>query len=478
MKKRSFFPVILFVLVFVVAIVARWQHINAPITEWFSWRQSDTAAVGKLYAKDGIDLLRPRYYDISRIQSGIDNPQGLRMVEFPLYNASFGWLYKTFPQVSIEMWARMVTALLSLGALTALYIMLRDEIGEAAAFFGGLFFALCPYIVFYSRSILPDMPATSIAVISGLMAHYYVRTKRWYFLVGACVLFAVALLIKPTVIFYALLLMYFIMKGTASKRMAGLLIIVVLGLAAIPVYWWRQYILQFPEGIPASDWLLTSVNTSTGLHSVFMRPAFFRWILFERINNLILGGYLTFFAILGLFFSNKKSYVHWVFAAVAASYLLTFQGGNVQHDYYQIIITPALAVLIGAGVHHLLTQKGFGFRAVRYLCIVVLFVLGIAFSYYQVNPYYNQNSDLLLIADVMRSITKSSDRIVVDAQGDSTVLYIAERFGYPAIYNELEQIRAEGKAEYFVTTNSDYKQKLDGVYPLVFENDKVLIFSL
>lgn len=478
MKKRSLFPTILFVLVLGVAVATRWQHINAPIAEWFSWRQSDTAAVGKLYAKDGIDLLRPRYYDISRIQSGLDNPQGLRMVEFPLYNASFGWLYQTFPQISIEMWARLVTALLSLGALAALYIILRDEIGEAAAFFGGLFFAVNPYIVFYSRSILPDMPATSIAVMSGLLAHWYARTKRWYWLMGACLLFAVALLIKPTVVFYSLLLLYFIVKGAGSKRKGFFLSALVLGLAAIPVYWWRQYILQFPEGIPASDWLLTSVNTSTGLHSVFMRPAFFRWILFERINNLILGGYLTFFVILGMFFSNKKSYVHWVFAAVAASYLLTFQGGNVQHDYYQIIITPALAVLVGAGVQYLLIQKGFGFRIVRYFSIALIFILGIAFSYYQVNPYYNQNSDLLLIADVIRSITKSTDRIVVDAQGDSTVLYAADRFGYPAIYNELETIRAEGKAEYFVTTNSDYKQKLDGVYPLVFENDKVLIFSL
>ncbi|PJE62546.1 hypothetical protein COU88_04390, partial [Candidatus Roizmanbacteria bacterium CG10_big_fil_rev_8_21_14_0_10_39_6] len=249
-------------------------------------------------------------------------------------------------------------------------------------------------------------------------------------------------------------------------------------LSAIPVYLWRRYIQLFPEGIPASSWLLTSVSTPTGFHVIFLRPAFFRWIFYERINNLILGGYAMFFVIYGFFYKTKQTLLHYVFAFSALSYLFVFEGGNVQHDYYQIIITPALAMLLGYGVQLFINQRQMGLLIMRISTVFVIFGASIAFSYYQIKAYYNQNSDWLLIADIIRSVTSPKDTIVLDAMGDTTILYLSDRKGYPAPYKDLSELKKQG-ADYFVTTNSDYKNKFkDSSYSLMFENDKVLVFRL
>ena len=58
---------------------ARKYKIDTPVADWFSWRQTDTAAVGRFYARDGINVMKPRFYDLSSIQSGIENPNGYRM---------------------------------------------------------------------------------------------------------------------------------------------------------------------------------------------------------------------------------------------------------------------------------------------------------------------------------------------------------------------------------------------------------------
>src|SRR3989344_7731029 len=89
-----------------LALVTRLYKVKSPIADWHSWRQADTASVTKIYVEEGIDLLRPRYHDISSIQTGIFNPQGLRLVEFPIFNVIHALLTKAFTNFSLEVWGR------------------------------------------------------------------------------------------------------------------------------------------------------------------------------------------------------------------------------------------------------------------------------------------------------------------------------------------------------------------------------------
>jgi len=120
-KKKDFF---ILVSILVIAFVLRLYKINIPLADFHSWRQADTAAVARNFFKNGFDLLHPIYDDLSNVQSGIDNPQGYRMVEFPVYNAIFAFLYKLMPVFSLEIWGRLTTIIFFLIIFSVVYFLL------------------------------------------------------------------------------------------------------------------------------------------------------------------------------------------------------------------------------------------------------------------------------------------------------------------------------------------------------------------
>src|SRR3990167_6222568 len=109
-KQFLFFGVLA---VLVLAFAVRLYKINTPLADWHSWRQADTASVTKVFVEKGMDVFHPRYLDISSIQTGIFNPEGLRMVEFPVFNVFHFYLVKIFNSLSFDAAGRMVSVIFS-----------------------------------------------------------------------------------------------------------------------------------------------------------------------------------------------------------------------------------------------------------------------------------------------------------------------------------------------------------------------------
>jgi hypothetical protein len=250
-------------------------------------------------------------------------------------------------------------------------------------------------------------------------------------------------------------------------------------LAVIPFVLWRRYILQFPEGIPYSEWLLTSINNGTGLQPIFFKPAFFRWIFFERINNIILGGYLSVFLVVGMISRQRKYFLHSLFASTAV-YLLVFQGGNVQHEYYQTLIIPTLCIFTGIGIDFFYrNSRQFISSVIVAPLIAMLIIFSLFISYYHVITYYGFSRDLVTISSIINSLTTPTDKIVTDTTGDTTLLYLADRKGSPSVFKDLGELQKDGYT-YFVTQNEEVarKVKAETTFELIFQNSKVSLFKL
>ena len=249
-------------------------------------------------------------------------------------------------------------------------------------------------------------------------------------------------------------------------------------LAAIPFVAWRYYITKYPEGIPASNWLFTMVNTSEGQKEIFMRPAFFRWIFFERLNNLILGGYLTVFFILGII-RKQKTYLPLSIIAAGFIYIFVFQGGNVQHEYYQVIAFPAIALAVGLGVGLIIeSTKTFLHPLITTPIVILLFSASFLFSWYQVKGYYVIPQDLLLMARIIQTFTKPADKVIADRMGDTTLLYLANRKGAPLLYREPSEMKKMGY-QYILTDKREIINKLSlQKYEKLFENNQFALFAL
>lgn len=484
MKKEDFLKkdiIILFVVI-CIATLLRLYKITAPLSDFHSWRQADTAAVARNYARSGINLLKPHYDDFSSIQSGQDNPDGLRLVEFPLYNASIALFYKFLPIFAIEVWGRVIALICSLFIIAIIYYLLLKEYGRTAAFFSSLIYAVYPTFIFFSRVVLPETPALCMTFLSIFFLYQATRQKnkiRITLFTFSLIFFMMGVLIKPPVIFFGLTLAYLFFDTYSIAFIKKPLVYLYFTLSLLPFVWWRYYIQAFPYAIPASDWLITSVNTFEGQKEIFLKPAFFRWIFYERITVMILGGLSSFFFYLGIAVKQKKLLLHAILAS-SLCYLFVFEGGNVQHEYYQTLILPCIAMFCGVGIAYLLLKKDSFIHPV-FVHMLIFFVLitSILFSYYyKVKDFYTYPADLNQMAKVIDLLTKQNDLIVTDRMGDTTLLYLADRKGSPAFHKPLQQFK-EQNYKYFISDNKNVIEnaKKEG-FEVVFENNAFTLFAL
>lgn len=445
------------ILILLICVIARSYKLTSPLIEYHSFRQADTAAVARNYARNGINLLDPRYDDLSPLQSGIANPQGYRMVEFPIYNALIAMTNILVPQVSVVEWGRIWSIVSACVIVSCLYNLTKKSINLGAAIIASLVFSVFPFFVFYTRTILPETIALAMIMVSLYCLSGRIKTIN---LVVATVLFSTAILIKPTTVFYGFTLFVLVMSNYQSTiRRKLLLSVLCFGASIIPFVLWRNYILLFPAGIPASSWLITTVNTDRGGEYIFFHPTFFRWMLYDRLNLLILGSFALPITAMGIL-RRSASLLPIAMLVSSIAYVCTFQGGNVQHEYYQILILPTIAMFTGMGASFMYEHAhGLIGRITAVLLIAGLLVGGWIFSWDKVHHYYYSLSDIPQFATIVQTFVRPDEKIVVDTAGDTTALYAFDRKGSPSLFAGATDLKAMGYS-YIFTYNLETARNL------------------
>lgn len=450
MKKLGIIVLVLILLGFLV----RLYRFDNPVADWHSFRQSDTNAVSSRYKEEGINLLYPKYYDISNVQSGFNNPQGYRMVEFPIYNASQSFL-ANIGFLTLEQWGRLVTIFMSLLGGIFVYLLTKKYSNEVAGLFALVCYLFLPFSIFYGRSILPD-PSMASAIMGGIyffdlwIEKSSKKTKKdvWKFFVLACVFTSIAFLLKPFALFYTLPMIYVALKEYGFSIWKKWQLWLFALFALLPLVLWRWWIGHFPEGIPVSDWLFNG-------NGIRFRPAFFRWIFFERITKLILGYAGILFVLIGLVKVLKDKNLFFLsFAISSLLYVCVIATGNVQHDYYQILLIPTISMFAGIGLDVLykFVQKKLNVQAAVVVCVLVLSV-GFYFSWMQVRDYFNINDrGMVEAASKANEILPKNALIIAPYDGSTVFLNISKRKGWPVFQESIEELIERG-AQYLVIAN-------------------------
>ena len=434
-------------MILVFGFIVRLYRIRNPIADWHSWRQADTASVSKTFVKEGINLLYPRYHDVSSIQTGINNPQGYRFVEFPIFNAVHAILASTFPQLSLEVWGRLVSIFSSLTSVYLLFLIGRRFIGKLGGILAAFFFAFLPYNIYFSRVILPDPMANTFALLAIWLFVKFIDSEKLCQLLLSGLSFALAILIKPFSVFFVVPIVYLALDkyGGSLLKNAKLLIRFLLFsvISLVPFLLWRGWISSYPVGVPFFTWAFN------GDHIRF-RPAFWRWLFGERLGRLILGiwGILPFS--LGVFKSERKNLFIQFFLLGMFLYVATVATANVRHDYYQIFIIPAVSLALAKGADYLIKGKEFtGWLSRAVLAFSVLMMIGMG-AYY-IKDFYNINHPEIIEAGKAVDLIAAKDALVVAPyNGDTAFLYQTNRWGWPAIDNSIDNIIERG-ADYYVS---------------------------
>ncbi|MEK7533033.1 MAG: phospholipid carrier-dependent glycosyltransferase [Patescibacteria group bacterium] len=472
------------ILIAALTIAVRLYRVDQPVADWHSFRQTDTASVAQLYVANGVDLLHPRYQDLSNIQSGKDNPNGWRMVEFPLYQGIAATLARRIPSVSVDVWLRIVTILSATGTVIILMALTGAVSSPMVAVFTGFTYALLPYSVFYGRTILPETFAVFWAMLSVYLVYLAtkvsqsetpLRGRNWYFMIAGAFAGALAVLVKPTAGFLLVPVLYLLYRRYGFSLVLLIRLLAYSLICLLPLWWWRVWITQFPEGIPVFDWLLNKGN-------IRFKGAWFQWLFAKRLAELILGywGLIPFGLGVLVRLTKKEGWLFPVMGAGGLLYLTVFAAGNVQHDYYQILLIPIVSIYVAKGLAFLLTEKLFHPFA-RYSLFVVSLLFMLAFSWYTMRTYYWINRPEIIEAGLAAdAMLPKAAKVIAPYNGDTTFLYQTKRQGWPLGFDIDEKI-AMGATHYVTVspTDNDWETKtLAEQYTVLVRNEKYAIIDL
>lgn len=458
--------------ILVLALSLRLYGLTNSLTDWHSFRQADTASVTREYVKHGIDLLRPTYQDLGNIQSGLDNVHGYRMVEFPFINAGLAVLLRSFPFLDLVVTSRLWSILASLGTTVCLYYLGKRWANQTVGYLAALVFASLPYAVYYSRVILPEPSFTFFLTASILSFDLWLTTtsrRRWGWYLLALASFALALLLKPFALFFAPILGYLAITKYRWRvfLQPGLYLF---GLSLVPLFAWRHWIQNFPEGIPASSWLLNG-------DGIRLRPAWFRWLGWERYTKMILGG-ANLIVLCSLWAPNKLRQLLVVWGGCVLLYLVVIATGNVRHDYYQSITLPWVALALGQGWWQLAVWLRTRVN-LRFSLIVVsgLFLASILISRHFIIGFYRTRPDWEQAGQAVDRLTPADAKVIAPAMSDTALLFQTNRTGW-TLGGEIERKIELGAGYYISTAYDDEAQQLAAKYQVIEKTDNHILIKL
>ena len=475
--KSKYFEYILLSLILIGGFLVRLYKIQNPIADWHSWRQADTASVSRIYVQDGINILIPRYHDISSIQSGIDNPDGFRMVEFPFYNVLNAVLAKTFTFLSLEIWARLVTIACALTTAVFLFLIGKRVLGKWAGILSAFFYLFIPFNTYFTRVILPDPMGVMFGVISLWAFLEFFYSSKKILLAVSSIFFASALLIKPYLGVYLLPIAYLALKKYGIKSFFKnknliLGVFAYLFVSFAPLFVWRAWESNFAAGIPFYKWAFNG-------NLIRFKPSWWYWIFGERLGHLILGSLGLIPFIFGVFNTKVKNLFIQAFLGGALFYVITVANANVMHDYYQILVIPALALALASGSIYLWENGIFNKILTRSVLIVSIAVMIIT-GWNQIKGNYAINHPEIMEAGArVDEITPKDALIVASYNGDTAFLYQTNRFGWPAMDNSIDNIISEG-ADYYVSVDlgSTDTKMIEARFEAIEKTDRYIIIDL
>jgi len=472
---KNYFLYFLLVLMLLAGFAVRLYKIDNPVADWHSWRQADTASVSKIYVEKGIDLLYPRYHDVSNVQTGYFNPEGYRYVEFPIFNYFHAMGYKLFTQIPFDVWGRLISVFSALFTAYFLFEIGKREFNKWVGLLSAFFYLLLPFNVYFTRVILPDPMSVMFGVGSVFFFVLFCQNKKNYNLILSSITFGLGMLVKPHAVFFALPIIFLAFKYfKLSEMFKNKWFFIAVNLALIPFLLWRVWVYQegLLRGIAHWEWAFNG-------NGIRFKPSFFRWIFDERLGQLILGvwGILPFGY--GALAGKKLINVVHAFLAGALLYVVVFATANVTHDYYQVFIVPAVSLALGLGVYSLWTSKFISPVASKF---VVIFSVGMMFlmSFYNTRVNYKINdTGILLAGKEVDALIPKEAWVIAPYNGDTTFLYQTNRFGWPVITGSIDDLIGLG-ADYYVSVNLTDKDTIEfrNRFQTLKETDRYIIIDL
>ncbi len=186
-----------------LALLLRTYHLSYPFWDYFASRQTFNLMVVRSYVQHGISVSRPA---LDWLVSADTSRPSYFCAEFPWLHALAALEMHVLP---FGDWCtRLIPIALTLVGLWWIYDLSRRVIGQPAARFAALAWAVLPFSIFFGRAFMSDMPALSLAAGAVNAFCSWLETRRPLRFLAFVSLGALAALSKPQVATFGLVLVY------------------------------------------------------------------------------------------------------------------------------------------------------------------------------------------------------------------------------------------------------------------------------
>ncbi|MBI2025909.1 MAG: hypothetical protein HYT06_00860 [Candidatus Levybacteria bacterium] len=185
--------------------------------------------------------------------------------------------------------------------------------------------------------------------------------------------------------------------------------------------------------------------------------------------------------ILGFLRLHLKKDLLFLLSFVGASliYMVVIARGNVQHDYYQILIIPSICMAMGIGGVFLTRPLGEANKYVYYFIFLTCTIFSIMFSWYYVRDYFNINNPSIIVAGkAVDRLTPKEAKVVANYNGDTSFLYQTKRKGWASFQNGLPDLIKKGASFLVLVNPTDTDLGIGTEYKIVEATDQYVIFNL
>ncbi|HEV3194538.1 MAG TPA: glycosyltransferase family 39 protein [Candidatus Cybelea sp.] len=444
-----------------LGLALRLHGIHNPILDHPGWRQGDTAAIARNFARLQFNIMYP--------QTMYDGPPP-NYVELELQIVPFlvAALYKVFG--IHEIFGRLISLGFSLATVATIGYFARWLYGSAL---GGLlaafFFAIIPGGVYYGRTFMPD--AAMVFFLTAalyIVARYLVEDARLSLrgVVWPVLLLTLAYLAKPVGVLAIVPVSGLLWeRARARRKMAPGSIALLLLLPLLILWMYDRRVAAIAEWHWASG--ITQLHVLPSLRAAFLSPSAFaaKFSQFRAALAMLPATMLGSIACL----LSVASFVTlpWVAARsrallwswLAAGFAYTYVVVTVERvDYYLYPLLPLCALAIGGALAYFITvvRRSDAAPPARYALLALVGSIVIAALLQTRGPvaaYYRYDKQVYRnAAELNRSLPK--DALVVIGHYGPNVQYYIDRFGWeedPLLWTPFDEESAIRKgARYFI----------------------------
>jgi hypothetical protein len=448
--------------ILLIGLALRLHGIGNPILDHPGWRQGDTAAIARNFARLQFNILYPQ-----TIYNGPPpNYVELELQIVPFLAAAF---YKLFG--IHEIFGRLITLAFSLATVAASayfgrWLFSSRIAGVVAAFF----YAIFPGSVYYGRTFTPDAAMVFVLTVALYAAGRYLLEEEPPFgpaLWSAVTLLSLAYLAKPVAVIALAPLLGLVWERTRGRRRTPWSAIGILLAVPLFVLWlYDRRVASYAEwhwtsGI-ARLHVLPALAAALGSTAAFASKASQFWFAIGMLRGTILGN-LSFllavvsFAALPWIAARSKALLWgWLLGGLAYMYVVV----TVERvDYYMLPLLPVFALAIGGATARFVAEVRRSELAptARYALLgLVPFVAVVALLLVRtpIAAYYEYNAEAYRNALYLDRTLDPNALVVIGHYGPDVQYYI-DRFGWeedPALWTPFDQESAIRKgARYFIS---------------------------